>query len=159
MGNLEKDRIIIQKAKASDSFAISKILSANTLDGNTNDYSITQRQVWLKYTSVEKIRERILSRPTFCAFGMGQILGTIAIEKNEIVGLYVDPFFHKKGIGSQLLLFIEKFAKSLGLETVSLTATPNSESFYVKKGYQKVGMENIIVDKVIFPEMRMIKML
>lgn len=157
MALIDRQRLMIQKAKAGDAYAISRIISANTLRPENNPYSPLQKEVWLKHTRVDKVRKKLQSRPTFCAFCEGQIVGTIAVQYQEIIGLYVHPEFHYRGVGTKLLQFAENFARTMGLKKVSLNAAITAKSFYIQNGYTVSGSIEIVVDHVVFPEIRMKK--
>jgi putative acetyltransferase len=159
MALVNPHQLMIQKAKAGDAYAVSRIISANTLRNENNIFSRLQKEVWLKYSSVEKVRQKILSRPTFCAFFEGQIIGTIAIDGEELFGLFVHPEFQRLGIGTRLLSFAEKYARALGLESLHLNATQNAKDFYKKNAYSEIGPVSVTVDHVEFSEIRMKKRL
>ena len=62
--------------------------------------------------------------------------------------IWVDPKHRKTGIGTQLMLELEKYAKNKNCHTISLdTAEFQAKDFYEKLGYAVVS----IVDGIIFP--------
>lgn len=73
-----------------------------------------------------------------------ELVGTVCIKENDmdtrldltpwLAGLYVSVSRRKQGIGSKLVLAIEKKAKELGVKKLYLY-TPESESFYSKLGW------------------------
>ena len=80
-----------------------------------------------------------------------KILGMGAIEGNYIAKVYVDPTMHGKGIGREIMTFLEKLAIKRGFKNIFLRAYKNSKGFYTKQGYRFVkmyvytGQENIKV--------------
>ena len=46
----------------------------------------------------------------------GKIMGFISMMGNEIGGLFVDPDYQSKGIGTQLVDFVREFHKTLEVE-------------------------------------------
>ncbi len=57
-------------------------------------------------------------------------------------GIYVDPKYHRKGIGSLLFMAAEKAAKDHYLDGLLVKAKVGSELFYQALGMQKLDVEN-----------------
>jgi len=75
-----------------------------------------------------------------------KILGTGALEKNFIEKLYINPSLHGRGIGKEMLFFLENLALKKGFKRVSLRAYKNSRGFYAKHGYTFVKIYTYIVE-------------
>ena len=60
----------------------------------------------------------------------------------EIVALFVDRDFRRKGIGAALMAWAEKQAQGLGIEALFLYANPSVSSvhFYRKRGFALAGL-------------------
>lgn len=67
-----------------------------------------------------------------------KVLGSAAIDlhSGRIDGIFVLPDFMDKGIGRQLLLYLEDIAIAAGLDQVVLDSTLNAAPFYRKCGYE-----------------------
>jgi GNAT superfamily N-acetyltransferase len=63
--------------------------------------------------------------------------------------MFVDPDYHRQGIGSQLLARIEQVAKDRGIFKLSLMTSIPAEGFYQKFGYVKTGEETNHMGRVI----------
>ena len=80
----------------------------------------------------------------------GKVIGTAALkdEKNKIVRLkrmYIKRYYRKKGIGTKLLLKIEKFAKNKGFKKIILSTykqMKNSYLFYKANGFNIIKKQN-----------------
>lgn len=76
------------------------------------------------------------------AFEEGQLVGTAGLQSDGMITmLYVLPQFSRRAIGSQLLTAMREYAKeTLGLERVSVNATPAWTAFYfAKQGFYFVN--------------------
>ncbi|NWD03127.1 GNAT family N-acetyltransferase, partial [Pseudomonas sp. P7779] len=70
------------------------------------------------------------------------VTGMLDLANNEIGALFVLPGFTGRGIGKQILAYLEALAQELGIEEVILDATLNAADFYRRCGY--VGDEQAI---------------
>ncbi|MEZ5057929.1 MAG: GNAT family N-acetyltransferase [Saprospiraceae bacterium] len=93
----------------------------------------------------------------FCAFLENSLVGTVALEDGEMVGMYISAAHLRKGIGKELLIYLENYARELNIDSISLTSTPAGLPFYLANGYVVQGPETIVVDGVAFHETRMSK--
>lgn len=66
----------------------------------------------------------------------------------------VDEKYQGKGIGRELILFVEKFAKNKGFEQMVMNARKGAIGFYEKLGYTLVGDEFV---EVTIPHYKMEK--
>lgn len=71
-----------------------------------------------------------------------KILGTGALDKNEIRTMFVKPKMQVKGIGKKILNFLIDKAKGKGLKKVWLKSSPETETFYKKQGFRKIKVRN-----------------
>ncbi|MEM9547053.1 MAG: GNAT family N-acetyltransferase [Bacteroidota bacterium] len=148
----------IKTATIKEAIAISKLIASSTRY-NPNQYSAAQQRVWINYNSPEKIIKFLLNRTIFCAIHNENLVGTIALKHNEILGFYVNPQFRNRGIGSALLAHLEAEAIKRGIGRLHLSSTPSAEIFYQKKGFLPIKEIVVTIDGVDFPEMEMEKFL
>jgi GNAT superfamily N-acetyltransferase len=66
----------------------------------------------------------------------GRIMGTGTLLGDEIVRVFVDPTFQRRGFGKLIMQRLEERAISLGVETVRLHASLPSKIFYDSLEYQ-----------------------
>jgi putative acetyltransferase len=63
-------------------------------------------------------------------------LGALVLANNELRACYVVPEAARKGVGTALVVEMERIARERGLEELELTASVNAEPFYAALGYQ-----------------------
>ena len=75
-----------------------------------------------------------------------KVVATIGLELYENIGLLrsfaVDQEYRSKGVGSQLVNFIEDFAKQNDIKEIVLLTTTAAE-YFTKRNYQAIHRENI----------------
>ena len=132
----------LRLATENDSEKISALIRESTLQ-NPNNYSVDQKNAWIEYNSVERIKSFLKDRKTLCFYIDDKLVGTISLKIDEILGFYVSHELRGKGFGSLLLKKVEQLARESGLTRIHLSATPSAIGFYKRHGY--VGMGEIIV--------------
>lgn len=149
----------IRQANKNDARRISYLIQKNTVNVTKNNYSAEQIDVWKAANTTTAIKGKLNERIIFCAFENEKLIGTIGLQGNEVVGLYVSYNKVGKGIGTKLLNHLEEYAKKNRIETLELTSTPSANLFYRRNGY--IAKEPIIisVNGVDFLETKMTKML
>ena len=153
------EQLIIRRATVHDIDNISTLIQKNTDNVKENNYSDEQKDIWKKANTREIISEKLNTRTIFCAFSENEIVGTIGLHSNEIVGLYVDHTKQGMGIGRKLLKYLEDHALKMNIHKLTLTATPAAKNFYQNRGYKLVGPESVVIESVIFNETRMEKVI
>ncbi|MDD4271263.1 MAG: GNAT family N-acetyltransferase [Patescibacteria group bacterium] len=72
----------------------------------------------------------------------GKVVGTatldLTLNDNWGRAVFVNPNYHGKGIGRELMNRLESDAKKWGFRSVSLKASPFAVNFYKKLGYKKI---------------------
>jgi hypothetical protein len=151
--------IEIRPALSSDSACLSQMINENAQAILLPHYNAEQWSIFIKYYSPEVMQKKISEQDVFCAVLNGQIVGTIALDKDFVVGFYTRLQFLNQGIGKIMMKHIEVFAMTKGLKAIQLAASPEALSFYYKTGWEKV--RNIIMEHygVGFEETLMIKKL
>ena len=151
--------MVIRQANSKDARRISYLIKKNTGKVLENNYTSEQVITWKKANSPKAIAESLKQRIIFCAFQNDKLVGTIGLQENEVVGLYVSYAKRGKGIGRQLLSFIESYAKAKDIKDLELTSTPSAVKFYAKSGYQLQDPVIVKISGVEFKETRMTKKL
>ncbi|MGL2986752.1 GNAT family N-acetyltransferase [Flavobacterium sp. RSSA_27] len=139
----------IAKAKVIDAEALSVLILNNANFYLKPFYSEQQWAIFKSYYSTEAVQQKILKQKVFCAKQNGSIVGTIALDGNYIVGFYTHVDYAKKGIGSNLLHYIEKEAQAIGHFEIYLASSPVGVAFYLKYGWQIV--EELAIDYLGVP--------
>ncbi|MCW8966171.1 MAG: GNAT family N-acetyltransferase [Candidatus Pacearchaeota archaeon] len=125
----------IRKAKKDDLFKIQDIIYACSYIGykqNKDTEDIRNHYI------LPNLKKYLQNSDFFCFTKNKQILATLRLnKKNEICTIYVDPEHHKKGIGTQIIKYLEKLAKKKNIKKVHLHARTSAIGFYEKLGYKK----------------------
>jgi putative acetyltransferase len=61
-----------------------------------------------------------------------------ASADTEVTGVYVHPSATREGVGTELLVALERAAKNRGVGTLGLSASHNALRFYERHGYERV---------------------
>ena len=80
--------MIIRKAINEDVNDISNLIQKMT-EKNPNNYSIEQITAWKRYNTPSEIKKQMDDRLIFCAIKDNELIGTIALKKDFILGFYV----------------------------------------------------------------------
>lgn len=129
----------IRPAHPDDAEALSQLMCDNAWVTLAPHYTPVQMDTFLRYYSVEAVAAKIGSQAVFCAEENGQIIGTVALNGDFVVGFYTHRDYLGRGIGATLLRHIETFALSKGLSEIQLSASPVGLAFYYKHGFEKVS--------------------
>ena len=130
--------ISIRPASYLDAEELSQLISENALALLREHYSDVQWQAFISYYSVNVMREKIRAQQIFCAIQSNQIVGTVALDNDFVVGFYTRLQNLGQGIGTYMMSHIERLATQQGLNEIQLAASPAALSFYYKNGWQKV---------------------
>ena len=65
--------------------------------------------------------------------------GSIVSANEELRAIYVEPAFGRRGVGSAILRHLEQVAVAHKVTRLSMDASLNAESFYLKHGYSVVS--------------------
>ncbi|HEV7600552.1 MAG TPA: GNAT family N-acetyltransferase [Bradyrhizobium sp.] len=99
-----------------------------------------EAQAWAAKLTVAGMQQKLSRLEIWVAEGDASIAGWAAIHGDRLEGMYVDPAFVGKGIGTGLLELVEGRMRANGLAAVSAQASANAERFYLQRGYQPVGI-------------------
>ena len=154
---LRNSRVSIRRAIQTDAVTISVLIRRNADAVLSADYTLEQLNAWKQYNTPAHIRQRLRERETFCAVDSRQICGTIALQENELVGLYVSPRWRARGIGRILLEHLEMFAAKQGMTKLHLTSTPSAVEFYRHYGWKRRRKIVLNIGGIEFEETLMTK--
>jgi GNAT superfamily N-acetyltransferase len=112
-----------------------------------------------KYNTQPEIKKQLNDRVIFCAIQDNQLIGTIALKENFILGFYVNYAIRKIGIGTKLLDYLEEYAFRNNIKKLKLTSTPSAFEFYKKRGYKIKDKVILSIYGVDYPEVEMEKIL
>ncbi len=126
----------IQLAKSED---IEKILElqSSSLKLMSPDYTPRQIESLVRTQASGRL---MLDEIVFLAYYNNEIVGFACLTVNcsQLSGLYIHPDFIRRGIGTQLLKFLEKTAVEKECKTISIISSLTAANFYQARGYQVI---------------------
>lgn len=106
------------------------------------------RDKWCTLLSEPELRRRFELMDCWVAERDSQVVGFCVLdpETDELKSMYVSPTNQGIGAGRALLHACEERARSLGLQSLWLTATPDGVGFYAGLGWTESGQPELIDD-------------
>ena len=79
----------------------------------------------------------------FGAYGNGQMIGMISLRnRTHISLLFIDAPYHKKGIGRQLIQYVERYVMSADEGSlITVNSSPYAVDFYHRVGFRDTGVK------------------
>jgi GNAT superfamily N-acetyltransferase len=131
--------IQIRRFESADAKAVSNVIRTTMRISNSADYPMERLQPLIDYFSPAKVEQLSHERDCLVAVEEGEILGTAALEGDELVTFFVDPQHQGRGIGSALLKEIEAIALHHGRRELKVDASLTGTAFYERHGYARTG--------------------
>ena len=101
--------------------------------------SVSEAEIWARNLSVPGMELKIREMEIWVAEINRQAVGWGAIRGDRLEGLYTDPDFAGRGIGTELLSRLEALMRRRGIRTIRAEASLNAEGFYLRRGYEPLG--------------------
>ena len=67
--------------------------------------------------------------------------GELVPERNELLALYVNPDFNRQGVGTAILLELERIARDKQLSFLQMKASLTAVPFYKAHGFKALGRD------------------
>ena len=131
--------ITIRPYQPSDAGAVSHLIRTTMRISNSADYPMERLQPLIDYFTPEKVSALNQERVCFVAEENGEVVGTGALEADELVTFFVAPRKQGSGIGSALLRAVEKAALDGGLRRLRVGSSLAGAPFYRRHGYEPTG--------------------
>ncbi len=126
-------------------------LIRNTLlISNSLDYDMNVIQTLSGQYSARNVRDMAMRRRMYVHLTDEVIDGTVSLKGDTIYAFFVAPDRQGKGIGSRLLLFAEKMAKSSGARSLKVDASVTAKEFYGNRDYKTIGKEKSNTHGIIY---------
>ncbi len=128
--------LIIDKAKYEDAQVALEIRRAAILHQCASHYPLNLIKAWANVELSDEFADSV-ARNFYLAKYDGQTVGTgmIDSETGKIDAIFVHPNYMRKGIGRNIIKFLENRALSHGLKTITLQSTLNAVEFYRACGF------------------------
>lgn len=107
-------------------------------DGCKNSYDDAVIAAWTPESMPESYRDVIVANPFFVVDGPDNrpvATGFLDLSSGSIEAIFTLPQYTGKGLGGQIIEAIKSEARERGFEQLTLSSTPNAQSFYEKHGF------------------------
>jgi len=94
---------------------------------------------WAARLTRAGMQQKLRELEVWVAEAGGAIAGWGAIRGDRLEGLYTDPRFANRGIGTELLRLLEALTRERGLSVMHAQASANALHFYLRRGYELCG--------------------
>lgn len=101
--------------------------------------SMANANSWAEHLTLAGMQKKLRQLEVWVAEAEGAIAGWGAIRGDRLEGLYTDPEFANRGIGTELLRLLEALTRQRGFSVMRAQASPNALHFYVRRGYEMCG--------------------
>jgi putative acetyltransferase len=101
--------------------------------------SVAQAEDWAANLTIAGMERKLRELEIWIAELDGMLVGWGAIRGDQLEGLYTDPDFAGRGIGTQMLGVLEGLMQDRGIPAVRAEASWNAEEFYLRRGYAPCG--------------------
>jgi putative acetyltransferase len=101
--------------------------------------SKSEARIWASNLTIAGMKTKIREMEIWIAEIDGRVVGWGAIRGDRLEGLYTDPEFASRGIGTHLLGKLEALMRARGTRTIRADASSNAEGFYLRRGYEPDG--------------------
>lgn len=98
-----------------------------------------QAEIWAANLTVDGMHQKLREVEIWIVEQNDTVVGWGAIRGGRLEGLYTDPEFAGRGIGTELLGVLEALMRERGILAVQAEASSNAEEFYFRRGYEPIG--------------------
>lgn len=98
-----------------------------------------EASAWADTLTLAGMEQKLRELEIWVAEASEATAGWAAILGDRLEGLYTAPEFAGRGIGTELLEFVESLMRGRQIPAVSLDASANAEAFYLQRGYERTG--------------------
>ncbi|RMP03040.1 Acetyltransferase [Pseudomonas viridiflava] len=135
---VRKMNIKVRPARTADAGAISRVVLTALRTSNARDYpaSVIERvQLSFSPAAIERLMQQ---RRMFVAVAGEVVVGTASLEGQVVRSVFVDPDWHRRGIGRLLMAELEHIARGAGLELLIVPSSLTAQEFYTALGFRLV---------------------
>lgn len=130
---------MIREFDDADADAVAALIATTMRTSNVHDYPSSMLESLIAYFSPAKLLALAGERTCLVAELHGRIIGTGALDGEELATFFVDPAFQRRGVGSQLLLALEHAASAAGHRQIRVDSSMTGAGFYARYGYERCG--------------------
>lgn len=144
---------------AQDLAATADIYFRAVRQGTQDHYTERQRAAWAPQTSDPAVwADRLNGQTVFIAESAGDIVGFVSLRPDRNVDFcFVDPAWHRLGIGHRLLAALEKRARKDCLTILSADVSLAADRLFLGQGWIMVKEQSVTTNGVNLTNFRMEK--
>jgi putative acetyltransferase len=101
--------------------------------------SVAEAETWAATLTIEGMERKVRELEIWLAELNGAVVGWGAIHGGRLEGLYIDPQLTGRGLGTELLGWLEALMRTRGIPAVMAEVSANAEEFYRGRGYEPLG--------------------
>jgi putative acetyltransferase len=105
--------------------------------------SIAEAASWAEKLTVAGMQRKLSELEIWVAEVGAKVVGWGAIRGDRLEGLYTDPEFAGRGIGTELLNLLEGLMRGRGILAAQAEASANAEEFYLRRGYERTDSRTL----------------
>ena len=136
----------IRRGLPTDGAELLRVHSSAILASHGRSYSQEQLESWVDGLLAERYAEAMTNGEEgflVAISGDGTVIGFCSHHDDRVIGLYVDPDWSGRGIGSTLLRAAESSIAEQGHRECGLEAALPAVTFYESLGYRRVGERDV----------------
>ncbi|MCI3947126.1 GNAT family N-acetyltransferase [Pseudomonas syringae] len=130
--------VLIRPACEADADAISRVVIAALRTSNARDYSADVIERVAQGFSPSAIAALMHQRHMFVAVAGERVIGTASLAGGAIRSVFVDPDWHRQGVGRLLMATIEGAAREAGEDRLVVPSSLTAQAFYAALGFKVV---------------------
>ncbi|KPX93132.1 Acetyltransferase [Pseudomonas amygdali pv. mori] len=132
--------IKVRPARRGDADAISRVVLAALRTSNARDYpvSVIERvQLSFSPSAIERLMQQ---RRMFVAVAVAGevVVGTASLEGQVVRSVFVDPDWHRRGVGRLLMAKLERVALETDIGLLIVPSSLTAQEFYKALGFRLV---------------------
>ncbi|MDB9375866.1 GNAT family N-acetyltransferase [Nodularia sphaerocarpa] len=138
---MSDEKIFLRLAQEKDAWVMSAIHIAAIKALPTTFYTRKQLLAWRNYLDKpdgKNILHQMQAEIFWVAVKNDQITGFASFIVDELIALYVHPYYQGNGIGRALVTHFCQEAADLGIDKVITTASLYAEGFYFRLGFTAI---------------------
>lgn len=137
------NKIVFDRARVSDVDKLLHIIIRCVKEVNSKDYEPWEIEKFLNGFTTERLSNSILNRHFYSVQYAGEIIGMGAVNQDTsqenqsyFTTIFINPDFHRMGIGKKLIRFLEQDEWCLHSNLIEIPSSKSSHEFYHKLGYE-----------------------
>lgn len=129
------DEYTLKLATIEHAESIGRVIREAIKRVNAKDYPAAEINRLLQSFTAEKVATLLQHRQTLVALVGEEVVGTGAIQGTEVKSVFVEPDWHRRGIGTALMRELEKIAARDRIERLEVSSSLSATQFYSALGY------------------------